>query len=146
MRTYLVYLTLNIIFSVVYPLFNQWLWWDNGIQLHHLWYAVSLSLVWGMGRSQALRALHTMAEGWQAVDFHQSHCKKSRVRPLDPSHYGQSPRYNLKWLLFEEGDGLLKEVWVGWEWGPVHTMAVQVERPCDWEAKLCWESKEMSWK
>jgi hypothetical protein len=24
--------------------------------------------------------------------FHQSHCKKPRVRPLDPSHYGQSPK------------------------------------------------------
>jgi hypothetical protein len=25
---------------------------------------------------------------------------------------------NLKWLLFEEGDGLSNEVWVGWEWKP----------------------------
>jgi hypothetical protein len=25
-------------------------------------------------------------------------------------------------------------------------MAVQVERPWDWVAKLCWESKEMGWK
>jgi hypothetical protein len=39
-----------------------------------------------------VRALHTMAEGREAVDFHQSNCKKPRVRPLDPSHYGQSPK------------------------------------------------------
>jgi hypothetical protein len=33
-----------------------------------------------------------MAEGREAVDFHQSNCKKPRVRPLDPSHFGQSPK------------------------------------------------------
>ena len=33
-----------------------------------------------------------MAEGQEAVDFDQSYCKKSRVRPLDPSHRGQSPK------------------------------------------------------
>jgi hypothetical protein len=33
-----------------------------------------------------------MAKGWEAVGFHQSNCKKPRVRPLDPSHYGQSPK------------------------------------------------------
>jgi hypothetical protein len=27
-------------------------------------------------------------------------------------------RRNLKLSLFEEGDGLLKEVWVEWEWKP----------------------------
>jgi hypothetical protein len=31
-----------------------------------------------------------MAKGREAVDFHQSNCKKPRVRPLDPSHYRQS--------------------------------------------------------
>jgi hypothetical protein len=36
-----------------------------------------------------LGALHTMAEGREAVDFHQSSCKNPRVRPLDPSHYGR---------------------------------------------------------
>jgi hypothetical protein len=40
----------------------------------------------------ALGALHTMAEGREAVDFHESNCEKPRVRPLDPSHYGQSPK------------------------------------------------------
>jgi hypothetical protein len=39
-----------------------------------------------------LGALHTMAEGLHAVDFHQSNCKKPRVRPLDPSRYDQSPK------------------------------------------------------
>jgi hypothetical protein len=39
-----------------------------------------------------LGALHTMAEGRKAVDFHQSDCKKPRVWPLDPSQYGQSPK------------------------------------------------------
>jgi hypothetical protein len=39
-----------------------------------------------------LGALHTMAEGREAVDFHQSNCKNPRVQPLDPSHYGQSPK------------------------------------------------------
>ena len=34
-------------------------------------------------------ALHTMAEGREAVNFHQSNCKKPRVWSLDPSHYGQ---------------------------------------------------------
>ena len=56
-----------------------------------------------------LVALHTMAEGREAIDFHQSNCKKPRIWPLDPSHYR---RRNLKRLLFEEGDGLSKEVWV----------------------------------
>jgi hypothetical protein len=36
--------------------------------------------------------LHTMAEGREVVDFHISNCKKPRVRPLDPSRYGQSPK------------------------------------------------------
>jgi hypothetical protein len=39
-----------------------------------------------------LGPVHTMAEGQEAVDFHQSNCKKPRVRSLDPSHYGQSPK------------------------------------------------------
>jgi hypothetical protein len=39
-----------------------------------------------------VRALHTMAEGRKAVNFHQSYCKKPRVRPLNPSHQGQSPK------------------------------------------------------
>jgi hypothetical protein len=34
--------------------------------------------------------IHTMAEGWEAIDFHQSNGKKPRVWSLDPSHYGQS--------------------------------------------------------
>jgi hypothetical protein len=35
----------------------------------------------------------TVAAGREAVNFHQSNCKKPRVfRPLDPSHYGQSPK------------------------------------------------------
>jgi hypothetical protein len=33
-----------------------------------------------------------MAEGREAVDFHQSNCKKPRVRPIDPSQSGQSPK------------------------------------------------------
>jgi len=33
-----------------------------------------------------------MAEGREVVDFHKSNCKKPRVRPLDPSRYGQSPK------------------------------------------------------
>jgi hypothetical protein len=37
-------------------------------------------------------ALHTMAKGREAVDFHQSNCKNPRVRPLNPSHYSQSPK------------------------------------------------------
>jgi hypothetical protein len=41
---------------------------------------------------EGLGPVHTMAGGREAVDFHQSNCKKSRVRPLDPSHYGQSPK------------------------------------------------------
>ena len=28
----------------------------------------------------------TMAEGREVVDFHQSDCKKPRIRPLHPSH------------------------------------------------------------
>jgi hypothetical protein len=34
----------------------------------------------------ALRLLHIMAEGQEAIDFHQSDCKKPRFRALDPSH------------------------------------------------------------
>jgi hypothetical protein len=33
-----------------------------------------------------------MAEGREVIDFHQSNCKKPRVRPLKPAHYGQSPK------------------------------------------------------
>jgi hypothetical protein len=33
-----------------------------------------------------LGPLHTMADGREAVDFHQLDCKKPRIRPLDPSH------------------------------------------------------------
>jgi hypothetical protein len=64
-----------------------------------------------------------MAEGREAVDLHQSNCKKPRVWPLNPSHYGQIALWpkskghrNLEWLLFEDGDGLSKEVWVRREW------------------------------
>jgi hypothetical protein len=39
-----------------------------------------------------LGALHTMDLGQEAVDFHQLNYKKPRVWPLDPSHYGQSPK------------------------------------------------------
>jgi hypothetical protein len=59
-----------------------------------------------------LGVLHTMAEGWEAVDFHQSNCKQPRGRPLDPSHYiwpKSKDRCNLDWLLFEEGDGLSRK-------------------------------------
>jgi hypothetical protein len=50
----------------------------------------------------------------EAVDFHQSNCKKSKsvasqpftLRPKSKSHC------NLKCLLFDKGDGLSKEVWV----------------------------------
>jgi hypothetical protein len=34
-----------------------------------------------------------MAEGREGVDSHQSKCKKPRVRPLDSSHYNQSPYF-----------------------------------------------------
>jgi hypothetical protein len=41
---------------------------------------------------------------------------------------------------------LTPPLWAQRELGPLHTMAVQDERPLDWVAKLCWESKEMGWK
>jgi hypothetical protein len=49
-----------------------------------------------------------MVEGQEVVDFHQSDCKNPRIWPR-----GQSPKAvaNLKCLLFDEGDGLSKEVW-----------------------------------
>jgi hypothetical protein len=61
-----------------------------------------------------------MAKGREAVDFHQSNCKKSKsvasqpftLRPKSKGHC------NLKCLLFDKGDGLSKEVWVGREWRP----------------------------
>jgi hypothetical protein len=34
-----------------------------------------------------------MTKGREAVDFHQSNCKKSRVWSLNRSHYGQSPNF-----------------------------------------------------
>jgi hypothetical protein len=46
-----------------------------------------------------------MAEGREVVDFHQSYCKKPKVRSLDP--FALRPKFegrcNLKWLFFEEG-------------------------------------------
>jgi hypothetical protein len=50
------------------------------------WFWKSLETAFGH-----VGALHTMAEGQEAVNFHQSNCKKPRVQPLDPSHYGQRP-------------------------------------------------------
>jgi hypothetical protein len=41
----------------------------------------------------------------EAVDFHQSNCKKSRVRPLDASHQGQSPK-----AVAIQNDSFLKKV------------------------------------
>jgi hypothetical protein len=46
---------------------------------------------WGKNLLESLGTLHTMAKGQEAVNFYQSNCKKPRVRPLDPSHYAQSP-------------------------------------------------------
>ena len=68
---------------------------------------------------QHLGALHTLAEGQEAVDFHQSNCKKpsSASRPFAVWPKSKGCR-NFKRLLFEEGDKLSKEVWVGQEWKP----------------------------
>jgi hypothetical protein len=64
-------------------------------------------------------ALHTKAEGQEVVNFHQSYCKKPKVRPrpftVRPKSKG---RRNLKCLLSNEGHGLSKKVWVGREWKP----------------------------
>ena len=38
-----------------------------------------------------------MAEGWEAIHFHQSNCKKPWVQPLDPSHSSQSPKAVAIW-------------------------------------------------
>ena len=50
-----------------------------------LMHAIIHGLPWSMDVN--IGALHTMA-----VDLHQSNCMKPRVQPLDPSHYGQSPK------------------------------------------------------
>jgi hypothetical protein len=53
-----------------------------------------------------------MAEGREAVDFHQSDCKKPRIHPLNPFHNsGQSPKAIVLQnaymaIFFDQGDGL----------------------------------------
>ena len=47
-----------------------------------LWKRTQVSLIW----SKLLGALHAIAEGRGAVNFHQSYCKKPRLRPLNPAH------------------------------------------------------------
>jgi hypothetical protein len=64
-----------------------------------------------------------MAEGREAINFHQSNCKKPKIQPLDPSHYRpkskdpQSPKC-LHGVLFDQGNKCLKEIRVGHEWKP----------------------------
>ena len=66
-----------------------------------------------------LGLLHTVAEGREAVGFHQSDCMKPRIRPLDLSHERskskgrRSPKCLHGSVFLDKGDKLLKEVWVG---------------------------------
>jgi hypothetical protein len=61
-----------------------------------------------------------MAEGREAVDFHQSNCKKTKS--LGSRHFTLRPkskdRRDLECLLLDEGDGLSKKVWVRHEHKP----------------------------
>ena len=58
-----------------------------------------------------------VAEGREAVGFHQLDCKKPKIQPLDPHTRGPSPKaVALKnaymAVLFDQDNGLSKEVWV----------------------------------
>jgi hypothetical protein len=98
-----------------------------------------------------LGALHTMAEGREAVDFHQSSCKNPRVRPLDPSHYGREAvgffllkyqsstrSWPLDWRGYFE-QGIKWHAPLGLDFGlglwRLHTIVVQVERLWEFMAK-----------
>ena len=60
-----------------------------------------------------------MAEGLAVVDFHQSNCKKQKEIGLSTFTVEAKGRCSLQnayvALLFDQDDGLLKEVWVGHE-------------------------------
>jgi hypothetical protein len=62
---------------------------------------------------------------------------------------------NLKWLLFEEGDGLSKKVWVRWDWKPklwsrgrrfffIKNQSLTISWPLDWrgyfEQGIMWDT------
>jgi hypothetical protein len=62
-----------------------------------------------------------MAEGREAVDFHQLDCKKSRAQPLDPSHWRpkskgrRSPKFvhgNTSWWRRRTLEGSLGRTWM----------------------------------
>ena len=57
---------------------------NERIMIH--WSKLSVKLEAPTIGPATLGALHTMAEGQEAVAFQQSACKKPRVPPLDPSH------------------------------------------------------------
>jgi hypothetical protein len=56
----------------------------NKLTIHNI---SELNMVYNLtSTNHDLEPLHTMAEDRGVVDFHQSDCKKPRIRPLDPSH------------------------------------------------------------
>ena len=64
-----------------------------------------------------------MAEDQGDVDFHRLDCKKPRIQPSTLHTKGQSPKAIVlqnayMTILFDQGNGLSKEVWVGQEWKP----------------------------
>jgi hypothetical protein len=87
-----------------------------------------------------------MAKGREAVDFHQSNCKKSKsvasqpftLRPKSKGHC------NLKCLLFDKGDGLSKEVWVGREWRP--KLWSRGRRFFSWKNQSLARSSPLDWR
>jgi hypothetical protein len=67
--------------------------------------------------STGLGALHTMAKGWEAVNFCQSNCKKPRVWPFTLWPKSKGLRI-FKMTTFWRRRRTLKEVSVGPEWRP----------------------------
>jgi hypothetical protein len=64
------------------------------IKALRLQWSQAFSLVWSAPQWLGLRGASHYGQRSRGADFHQSNCKRPRVRPLDldPSHHGQSPK------------------------------------------------------
>ena len=84
-----------------------------------------MSFVGSFRTSCVLGPLHTMAKERDAINPHESHCKKRGIWPLNPFHTrGQSrkterPSKMRTWQqFFDQSERLSKGFWVAQEWKP----------------------------
>jgi hypothetical protein len=65
---------------------RYWIWTGQSLNSTGLYVVVGSPRSLLCAGSRNLGPLHTMVEGREAVNFHQSDCKKPRIQPLDSSH------------------------------------------------------------